>query len=261
MTSLRLFFNKMEWIEITENGAPAREIGGLPEVATDVMKSTAEMYKKTGYQPPWVGYLAFDGTDCVGTCAFKTPPVNGRVEIAYFTFPGNEGRGVATSMARKLIEVAILECPTIWVVEEHSIMDDLRGDPQSYRRDQPGWTTFAFLIGFQSQVELFMKSSREILQRVQDLPVGRPLPVIHINGFPPHDPFFVDHVGCGMRQALASFVQDAVAIYDSVSRIRKKNNARRFAIFLRNSFVHFLQIGPGINRDCNNLRIRESRIF
>ena len=103
----------MELIEITKDGSPAGAINGLSEITTDVMKSTAEMYKKTGYQPPWVGYLAVDRTNCVGTCAFKTLPVKGRVEIAYFTFPGNEGRGVATSMAKKLIELAVLECPTV----------------------------------------------------------------------------------------------------------------------------------------------------
>jgi ribosomal-protein-alanine N-acetyltransferase len=103
----------MELIEISKGGAPTHAIDGLSEVAKDVMKSTAEMYQKTGYQPPWVGYLAFDGVNCIGTCAFKTPPLNGRVEIAYFTFPGNEGRGVATSMAKRLIKLAILECPTV----------------------------------------------------------------------------------------------------------------------------------------------------
>jgi ribosomal-protein-alanine N-acetyltransferase len=105
--------DKMELIKITKDGAPTCAIDNLSEIAKDVMKSTAEMYQKTGYQPPWVGYLAFDGVNCIGTCAFKTSPVNGRVEIAYFTFPGNEGRGVATSMIRKLIKLAILEYSTV----------------------------------------------------------------------------------------------------------------------------------------------------
>ena len=103
----------MELIEITINGAPARKIDTLPEIAADVLKATAEMYKTTGYLPPWVGYLALDGDDCVGTCAFKTPPLNGRVEIAYFTFPGNEGRGIASWMAECLIGLARLEVPEI----------------------------------------------------------------------------------------------------------------------------------------------------
>jgi [ribosomal protein S5]-alanine N-acetyltransferase len=57
----------------------------------------------------WGGYFVVDpGTrEVVGTCAFKTPPIeDGTVEIAYFTYPGFEGRGYATGMARKLIELA-----------------------------------------------------------------------------------------------------------------------------------------------------------
>ena len=57
----------------------------------------------------WGGYFVVDeGTrEMVGSCAFKTPPTEeGSVEIAYFTYPGFEGRGYATSMAKKLIELA-----------------------------------------------------------------------------------------------------------------------------------------------------------
>jgi hypothetical protein len=78
----------MELIEITRDGRSASPIAELPEVATEVMTGTAEMYKIGGYQPPWIGYLAVSNGKCVGACAFKTPPMGGRVEIAYFTFPG-----------------------------------------------------------------------------------------------------------------------------------------------------------------------------
>jgi [ribosomal protein S5]-alanine N-acetyltransferase len=57
----------------------------------------------------WGGYFVVDeGTrEVVGSCAFKTPPTDeGAVEIAYFTYPGFEGRGYATEMARKLVELA-----------------------------------------------------------------------------------------------------------------------------------------------------------
>ena len=103
----------MELIEIMKDGATARKLEGLPEIAADVLRATAAMYNTTGYEPPWVGYLALDGDDCVGTCAFKTPPANGRVEIAYFTFPGHEGRGIATWMAERLIGLAGRVAPGI----------------------------------------------------------------------------------------------------------------------------------------------------
>ena len=55
---------------------------------------------------PWAGYLAEENGTFVGTCAFKSAPRNGKVEIAYFTFPGHEGRGVATWMAMQLVALA-----------------------------------------------------------------------------------------------------------------------------------------------------------
>lgn len=103
----------MELIEIMRDGTTARKIDALPEIAADVMRATAAMYNATGFVPPWVGYLALDGDDCVGTCAFKAPPADGRVEIAYFTFPGHEGRGIATWMAECLIGLAAREAPGI----------------------------------------------------------------------------------------------------------------------------------------------------
>ncbi|HSJ65279.1 MAG TPA: GNAT family N-acetyltransferase [Gemmatimonadaceae bacterium] len=57
----------------------------------------------------WGGYFAVDHEtrEVVGSCAFKTAPSgDGAVEIAYFTYPGFEGRGYATQMARRLVELA-----------------------------------------------------------------------------------------------------------------------------------------------------------
>ena len=86
--------------------------GHLPEVITldDHLRMVVEMtvghFEKVGFVPPWVGYIAIEDSVPVGTCAFKTPPVDGRVEIAYCTMPGFERQGVATSMARKLVQIA-----------------------------------------------------------------------------------------------------------------------------------------------------------
>jgi len=92
---------------------PIGRDGSIPQpglvvagVAAAVARATAGMYEVTGFKPPWIGYLALDGEHIVGTCAFKSAPSDGAVEIAYFTFPGNEGQGIATSMARQLIDIA-----------------------------------------------------------------------------------------------------------------------------------------------------------
>jgi hypothetical protein len=50
------------------------------------------------------GYLVLETDTIVGTCAFRSPPRSGEVEIAYFTLPKFEGRGFATEMARHLID-------------------------------------------------------------------------------------------------------------------------------------------------------------
>ncbi|MGB9156079.1 MAG: GNAT family N-acetyltransferase, partial [Chthoniobacterales bacterium] len=51
-------------------------------------------------------FLVFETDTIVGTCAFRSPPRSGGVEIAYFTFPEFEGRGFATETARHLIQIA-----------------------------------------------------------------------------------------------------------------------------------------------------------
>ncbi|MEO8444305.1 MAG: GNAT family protein [Gammaproteobacteria bacterium] len=82
---------------------PAVSLDGIPAA---VCGATADMYRSTGFKPPWIGYLAAAEGRVVGTCAFKSAPSDGTVEIAYFTFPGHEGQGVATTMARQLIDLA-----------------------------------------------------------------------------------------------------------------------------------------------------------
>ncbi|MCA9117735.1 MAG: GNAT family N-acetyltransferase [Planctomycetaceae bacterium] len=86
--------------------------GQLPEqldadaLLQSVTEATVSMYQQKGFSPPWTAYLAACDTRPVGTCAFKQPPVDGRVEIAYFTFRGHEGQGVALAMAEQLVHIA-----------------------------------------------------------------------------------------------------------------------------------------------------------
>lgn len=97
-------------LKIARDGGTRNPAGGpgleLTGPAAAVCAATAEMYQTTGFKPPWVGYLAVSEGTVVGTCAFKSAPSDGAVEIAYFTFPGYEGQGIATAMARQLIDMA-----------------------------------------------------------------------------------------------------------------------------------------------------------
>ena len=102
-------------IEIGRDGTPTEALSSLPKVASEVCASTATLYQKAGFSPPWIGYLALSGPDVVGTCAFTSAPSAGRVEIAYFTFPLFERRGVASAMAAQLIAMARAAQPDIEV--------------------------------------------------------------------------------------------------------------------------------------------------
>jgi RimJ/RimL family protein N-acetyltransferase len=82
----------------------------LHEVSQPVAEQSLAFLKTFPYETPpeWFGYLVVDGEtrEMVGICSLKGPPVDGAVEIAYFTFPGFEGRGIGTEMAHFLMERA-----------------------------------------------------------------------------------------------------------------------------------------------------------
>lgn len=84
-------------------------LGSVADLAVEVVEQTLANVPDSGAESTWGGYLAIDDSSklVIGTCAFKAPPSeNSTVEIAYYTFPDFEGQGYATSMARKLIDLA-----------------------------------------------------------------------------------------------------------------------------------------------------------
>jgi RimJ/RimL family protein N-acetyltransferase len=70
-------------------------------------------YAKTGFHPPWIGYLALENGSPVGMGAFKGRPVNNRVEIAYFTFPDKEGKGYGSKTCQALVGKALESDPGV----------------------------------------------------------------------------------------------------------------------------------------------------
>ncbi len=109
----------------------AKQVASTPAIAAEVVQATMQLYRTVGYELPWIGYLAFENDICVGACGFKSSPQNNRVEIAYFTFPGHESRGVATRMASELIRIAMNKMPALIVAaqtldEENSSTSVLR---------------------------------------------------------------------------------------------------------------------------------------
>lgn len=105
-------------ITIDHDGVPLGYEGKLPENTTEVIRATIKHYEAIGFKVPWICYLAIFETTLVGTCGFKSIPHDGRVEIAYFTFPEFEGRGFATAMAAQLITIAKRHQPSILVTAQ-----------------------------------------------------------------------------------------------------------------------------------------------
>lgn len=111
MSSVRL-------VQIGPRGLPIEATGALPEVAQQACRDTASLYQRAGFAPPWIGYLVLLDREIAGTCAFKTPLREGKVEIAYFTFPQFEERGIGTTMARGLIGIARFAKTTMTVTAQ-----------------------------------------------------------------------------------------------------------------------------------------------
>lgn len=72
----------------------------------DIIEGYTDYYKKIGYVKPWIGYFILDGDVVKGVCGFTGAPTDGKVEIAYHTFPAYEGQGVATVACSLLLNVA-----------------------------------------------------------------------------------------------------------------------------------------------------------
>jgi RimJ/RimL family protein N-acetyltransferase len=107
----------MRFIKIGENGTP-KKVLAQTELISEICSSTVSVYAKFGFAPPWIGYLAEKDGKIVGSCAFKSPPNEGKVEIANFTFLDYQGKGIATEMVEQLIKSARKENPTITITAQ-----------------------------------------------------------------------------------------------------------------------------------------------
>lgn len=88
-----------------------------PKYQTEECRQLLEIYKdyysKKGFQPPWVAYLILNDKNVMGTCSFTEKPINGAVEIAYWTFKPFEGKGVASFACESLIHIAEKADPNV----------------------------------------------------------------------------------------------------------------------------------------------------
>lgn len=93
-------------------------------IAVAIATETAGILAAGGARAPWDGYFAREGSArrVVGAGGFKGEPDGQRaVEIAYFTFPGDEGRGVASALAAALVEIARAAEDEVALVRAHTL--------------------------------------------------------------------------------------------------------------------------------------------
>lgn len=103
---------------IEREGRPDDVRPSLAGLLAEILAATRALYDTVGFHKPWIGYLAFVDSELVGTCGFKSPPHDKRVEIAYFTFPDFENQGFATAMATELVATAHRADPSIIVAAQ-----------------------------------------------------------------------------------------------------------------------------------------------
>lgn len=79
----------------------------LNDYSKTIFEKIQAMYVRNGFQNPWIGYFAMIEHDVVGSCGFKNHPGSDKkVEIAYVTSPGYEGRGYGTEMCKQMQRIA-----------------------------------------------------------------------------------------------------------------------------------------------------------
>lgn len=77
------------------------------------LQMTIDFFQKVGYVPPWIGYYVERENNLVGVGAFKGPPVNGTVEIAYGTFEPYQQQGVGAGICTLLVDLALKTDPAV----------------------------------------------------------------------------------------------------------------------------------------------------
>lgn len=77
-----------------------------------------DFYKKVGYNPPWICYYVQLDGNLVAAAAFKGQPRDNKVEIAYGTFPQYQKQGIATKIARMLVDLSLQTDPAVRITAQ-----------------------------------------------------------------------------------------------------------------------------------------------
>jgi ribosomal-protein-alanine N-acetyltransferase len=102
-------------IQYDQYGTPLENVREIPEALAANCRATADLYRRVGFTIPWVGYVATEDGRGVGGGAFVGPPIDGLVEIAYFTLEHEQAKGYATQTAAELVKIARAHHPKVGV--------------------------------------------------------------------------------------------------------------------------------------------------
>ena len=100
-------------VPFDQNGIPVQTIPDMSDALVANCQATADLYRRVGFVPPWIGYVAVADSRPVGGGAFVGPPKEGYVEIAYFTLESEQGQGYASKTAASLVALARSHNPEI----------------------------------------------------------------------------------------------------------------------------------------------------
>ena len=104
----------MDLIAIQEHIEDNKEFIDNP-LCQEGIYMTIDFFKRVGYKEPWIGYIAMQNGDVVGSGAFKGPPKNGIVEIAYGTFEPFRQKGIGTEICKLLVELSLKTDPSVTI--------------------------------------------------------------------------------------------------------------------------------------------------
>lgn len=104
----------MHLVPINEHIQDNKEYTDNP-LCQETIYITIEFYKIVGHEKPWISYYAMENGGLVGCGAFKGPPKNGVVEIAYGTFEAFRQKGVGTEICKLLVDLSLKTDPSVTI--------------------------------------------------------------------------------------------------------------------------------------------------
>jgi RimJ/RimL family protein N-acetyltransferase len=99
-------------LQLNEN--KSEKLFGSSDCQT-LLEMCDDYYPKIGFNLPWVSYLIIRQDQVVGSCSFTGQPIDGKVEIAYWTFKEFEGQGIASFACKELISISQRTDPQVTI--------------------------------------------------------------------------------------------------------------------------------------------------